>query len=114
MEAVACALSVSYICGMKCVKYKDGGTWPPGKGKMDDSCKLPSATYDSFEVDYAGMSRSGQKAGTMSSRPQFDRSRIVKPEKPGLVDRMKKNREEKKAAKKQAARNLDYGSPRFL
>ncbi len=50
----------------------------------------------------------------MSSRPQFDRSRIVKPEKPGLVDRMKKNREEKNAAKKQAARNLDYGSPRFL
>lgn len=35
MEAVACALDVSYICGMKCVKYKDGGAWPPGKGKMD-------------------------------------------------------------------------------
>jgi hypothetical protein len=99
---------------MKCVKYKDGGAWPPGNGKMDDSCKLPSATYDSFQAGYKGMSQGGQKAGTMSSRPQFDRKRIIKPDKPGLVDRLKNKIEEKKTAKKQAARNLDYGSPRFL
>jgi hypothetical protein len=99
---------------MKCVKYKDGGAWPPRKNKMDASCKLPSSTYGSFEVDYAGMSRSGQKAGTMSSRPQFDRSRIVKPNKEGLMDKLKNKIKEKKTAKKQAARNLDYGSPRFL
>jgi hypothetical protein len=100
---------------MNCIKkYNTGGKWPPGKPKMDKSCKGPKAWGGGQPDNSPGQSRSGQQAGSLGTKPQFDRSRMVKPDKPNIIERIKNKRGEKKAAKKQSARNLDYGSPRFL
>ncbi len=93
---------------------KSDNDWPPGKGKMDRSCKGPKAWGGGQPDNSPGQSRSGQQAGSLGTRAQFDRSRMVKPDKPNIIERIKNKRSEKKAAKKQSARNLDYGSPRFL
>lgn len=100
---------------MNCIKkYNTGGKWPPGKPKMDKSCKGPKAWGGGQPDNSPGQSHSGQQAGTLSSKPMLDRSRMVKPDKPNIIERIKNKKEEKKAAKKKTARNLDYGSPRFL
>lgn len=90
---------------MKCMKkYADGGAWPPGN-RMDKSCKGPKAWHGGGE-NSPGTSRSGQRAGVLSSKPQLGKGRIVKPEAP---KEEKRTRAEKKSAKLNR-----FANPRFL
>jgi hypothetical protein len=96
---------------MNCIKkYNTGGKWPPGKPKMDKSCKGPKAWGGGQPDNSPGQSRSGQQAGSLGTKPQFDRSRMVKPDKPGL----KEKREEKKRLEAARKRDLRPANPRFL
>lgn len=89
---------------MKAVKCKEGCAWPP-RNKMDKSCKGPKSWHGGGE-NSPGTSRSGQKAGMLSSKPQLGKGRAVKPERP---KEDKKTRAEKKSAKLNR-----FANPRFL
>jgi hypothetical protein len=55
---------------MKCIKkYNTGGKWPPGKPKMDKSCKGPKAWGGGQPDNSPGQSRSGQQAGSLGTKP---------------------------------------------
>lgn len=72
---------------------------------MDKSCKGPKSWHGGGE-NSPGTSRSGQKAGMLSSKPQLGRGMVVKPERP---KEDKKTRAEKKSAKLNR-----FANPRFL
>jgi hypothetical protein len=93
---------------MKCMKSDND--WPPGKRKMDKSCKGPKAWGGGQPDNSPGQSRSGQQAGSLGTRAQFDRSRMVKPDKPSFKER-REERKEMRAARK---RDLRPANPRFL
>ena len=114
---------------MKCVKkYNTGGKWPPGKPKMDKSCKGPKAWGGGQPDNSPGQSRSGQQAGSLGTKTQFDRSRMIsqkeiernqrKKENEGMTigQRITRNAQEKKNKKaaEAAAKERRYAGPRFL
>ena len=72
---------------------------------MDKSCKGPKA-WNFDTSDYKGTSRSGQRAGTLSSKPRLGKGRVVKPEPP---KEEKRTRAEKKSAKLNR-----FANPRYL
>jgi hypothetical protein len=113
---------------MKCMKkYADGGAWPPGKPKMDKSCKGPKAWGGGQPDNSPGQSRSGQQAG-QGPKVSFDSSRMVsqkeierrarKKKNEGMTigQRVMRNAQEKKNKKaaEAAAKQQRYAGPRFL
>lgn len=112
---------------MKCMKkYADGGAWPPGN-KMDKSCKGPKAWHGGGE-NSPGTSRSGQRAGMLSSKPTFDSSRMVSQRElerrrkkketagMGVAEKVRYNMDKRKNQKatKEATQLNRYAGPRFL
>ena len=121
---------------MKCMKkYADGGVGPKrkpkgtAKGKLDPKCKGPKACYDGGEPDH-GKTRGPNKAevGSLSSKPQLDRSRFVSQKEiernrkkketagMGVAERVRynMNKRKKQKATKEATQLNRYAGPRFL
>ena len=104
---------------MRCVK-NSGSTGGVNYGSSTDACpprarrrleKSQKRGGDRFDRD-SRQAKSKKSLNTGSNKKTLSKGRIVKLDKPGLVERLREKRAEKKEAEK---RNLGrYVSPRYM